>query len=72
MNPRLGFTNEVTIITARSRATPYNYVGGELFTANKLALLAPYLALVGFATTITTALMIKRKAGWQIHLGIFT
>jgi len=32
--------------------TPYHYVGGELFTANKLAVLSPYLALIGIVTTV--------------------
>ena len=60
MNPRLGFTNEVTIITARSRATPYNYVGGELFAANKLAVLSPYLALIGVIAV--ASIVAKRKS----------
>ncbi|MGB6681608.1 MAG: DNRLRE domain-containing protein [Candidatus Bathyarchaeia archaeon] len=41
-------------------SNPYRYVGGELFTANKLAVLSPYLALIGLVGILTAAVAIKR------------
>jgi hypothetical protein len=40
-------------------SNPYHYVGGELFSANKLAILAPYLALIGIVAV--AAIFAKRK-----------
>ena len=40
-------------------STPYHYVGGELFTADKLAVLSPYLALIGVVAV--GAIVAKRK-----------
>jgi len=40
-------------------SNPYHYVGGELFTANKLAVLSPYLALIGVVAV--GAIVAKRK-----------
>jgi hypothetical protein len=40
-------------------SNPYQHVGGEMFTANKLAVLSPYLALIG--TVAVGAIVAKRK-----------
>ena len=40
-------------------STPYHYVGGELFSANKLVVLSPYLALFGVVAVAAVAL--KRR-----------
>jgi len=40
-------------------SNPYYYVGGELFSANKLAVLSPYLAL--FSVIAVAAVLVKRK-----------
>jgi len=44
---------------SRAPSKPYHYVGGELFTTNKLAVLSPYLALIGVVAV--AAVLIKRK-----------
>jgi Tol biopolymer transport system component len=47
-----------------SRTRPSNppgYVGGELFSANKLAVLAPYLTLIGIFSTVVVAAVVARK-----------
>jgi hypothetical protein len=49
---------------SRASSNPYHYVGGKVFSANKLAVLAPYLALfgvIGFTTTIAATLIVKTK-----------
>jgi len=38
---------------------PSGHVGGELFAANKLAVLSPYLALIGFVAV--AAVLVKRR-----------
>jgi len=45
--------------TGGSTPNPYHYVGGELFTANKLAVLSPYLAL--FSVLAVAAVLVKRR-----------
>ena len=40
-------------------SNPYHYVGGELYSANKLAVLSPYLALIGVVAV--AAVVIKRR-----------
>ena len=40
-------------------SNPYHYVGGELFSANKLAVLSPYLAF--FTIVAVAAVVVKRK-----------
>ncbi len=46
----------------RTPSNPYHYVGGELFTANKLAVLSPYLALIGLAgVVVSAAVLVKRR-----------
>jgi hypothetical protein len=40
-------------------SNPYHYVGGELYTANKLAVLSPYLAL--FSVVAVAAGLVKRR-----------
>jgi len=45
--------------TGGSTPNPYHYVGGELFTANKLAVLSPYLALI--AVVAVASIVAKRK-----------
>jgi len=45
--------------TGGSTPNPYHYVGGELFSANKLAVLGPYLAL--FSIVAVAAIVVKRK-----------
>ena len=40
-------------------ADPYRYVGGELVTANKLAVLSPYLALIGVVAV--AAVLVRRR-----------
>ena len=42
-----------------STPNPYHYVGGELFTPNKFAVLSPYLAL--FSVVAVAAVLVKRK-----------
>ncbi len=42
-------------------SNPYHYVGGELFTANKLAVLAPYLALIGLIGVVSTVYVLARR-----------
>jgi hypothetical protein len=57
------FIEDTVTVKAAPAAPPnqYNYVGGILYSANKLAILSPYLALIGLVTVITSALMIKAK-----------
>lgn len=43
----------------RAPSKPYHYVGGEVFTVNKLAVLSPYLALIGVVAV--AAILAKRK-----------
>jgi hypothetical protein len=52
MDPRLGFTNEVRIM-----GPP---VGGLTITVDKLALLTPYLGLVGLIAAVSTVIIIRR------------
>ena len=40
---------------------PSGYVGGEVFSANKLAVLSPYLALIGLVGVISTVVAVKRR-----------
>ena len=45
-----------------SPPNPHHYVGGELFSADKLAVLSPYLALMGLAGVVaSTAVVMKRR-----------
>jgi hypothetical protein len=44
---------------SRAPSNPYHYVGGELFAANKLAVLSPYLALL--SVVAVAAIVVKRK-----------
>ena len=55
--------DEITCNQQRSPpSNPYHYVGGELFTANKLAVLSPYLALIGLAGVVVSAVLtVKRR-----------
>jgi len=46
---------------SRATSNPYHYVGGELFTANKLAVLSPYLALIGLAGVVASAAVVTKK-----------
>jgi hypothetical protein len=39
---------------------PYHYVGGELFTVNKLGVLTPYLALIGLAGVVLSAAVVMK------------
>ena len=41
-------------------SNPYHYVGGEVFSANKLAVLSPYLALIGVAAVAIVAFKRRR------------
>jgi hypothetical protein len=44
---------------SRAPSNPYHYVGGELFTANKLAVLSPYLTLI--SAVAVAAVLFKRR-----------
>ncbi len=39
---------------------PYHYVGGEIFTPNKLAVLSPYLALIGLTGVVASAVIVTK------------
>jgi hypothetical protein len=41
-------------------SNPYHYVGGEMFAANKSAVLSPYLALIGLIA-ILSVVAVKRN-----------
>jgi hypothetical protein len=44
---------------SRAPSNPYHYVGGEVFSANKLAVLSPYLALISIVAV--AAVLVKRR-----------
>jgi hypothetical protein len=44
---------------SRAPSNPTQHVGGELFTANKLVVLSPYLALI--SVVAVAAVLVKRK-----------
>ncbi len=50
---------DATCNQRQQSSNPYHYVGGELFTANKLAVLSPYLALIGLVAV--AAIVAKRR-----------
>ena len=53
------FTFRTYAQVSESPSGPSGYVGGELFSANKLAVLSPYLAL--FSVIAVAAVLVKRK-----------
>ena len=56
----LTFTGAIDILSGvKPPSNPYHYVGGELFSANKLAVLSPYLAF--FTIVAVAAVVVKRK-----------
>ncbi|MEM3677445.1 MAG: hypothetical protein QW176_04800 [Candidatus Bathyarchaeia archaeon] len=52
-------TYEVYVPAPPGRPPPY--VGGELYSTDKLAVLAPYIALIGLASTVAMAIKKRRR-----------
>jgi hypothetical protein len=58
----VGNINSWGILNSRQQsrgADPYHYVGGEVFSADKLVVLSPYLALISVVTV--AAVVVKKK-----------